>query len=108
MAPNTTVEIPCETLAAGTAEEDEGDAMGDSDDKLDSELDDALDCVREVVEEGGAVSVGVRVGVAGDVGNGEIVAGGVNPPYVQMPSVPRGICYDAVISNAILGRISRQ
>ena len=35
--------------------------------------------------------VEVRVGVAGDVGNGETVAGGVNPPYVQMPSVPRGI-----------------
>ena len=34
MAPKTAVEMPCETLAAGIAEADEGDAMGDSDDKF--------------------------------------------------------------------------
>jgi hypothetical protein len=40
-----------------------------------------------------AESVGVVgiVGVAG-VAVGELVGGGVSPPYVQTPSVPSGIC----------------
>lgn len=98
IAPNTAVEIPCEDPVGETGDNDgEGAAAEDPSDELDSALDEVLDCTAERDEEeegGGVVRGGVDVdveGIAGEVGSGVTVGGGVNPPYVHIPSVPRGI-----------------
>jgi hypothetical protein len=105
MAPNIAVEMPREVLAAGTGEDGNGDA-GEGDNPG-NELDSALDDTREGESvEGSAVGVLVSAGVDGGgvadrVGEGDVVGGGVNPPYVQIPSLPRGIWKNTQVSSVV-------
>ena len=100
MAPKTAVDIPCEVVAMG-ADDDVGEGA-ETDDATDEigrdEPPDAYEEAGEVEldsngEEvaGGLVSVGDDDGGVAVVGVGELVGGGVSPPYVQTPSVPNGI-----------------
>lgn len=78
IAASTPTEMPCEAAA------DAVDVVG-TDEAVDETVGTDTDGADVMGEDGIDVRVGVAVGVA------VVDGGGVRPPYVQTPSVPRGI-----------------
>lgn len=77
-AASTPTEMPCEVTAAAV------EAVG-TDEAEDEAVGTDADGADVMGEDGMEVMVGIAVGVA------VVDGGGVKPPYVQTPSVPRGI-----------------
>ena len=92
IAPRMDGEMPCEVLAAGVAvgiaEVDETKLEVDWDADVGANVEDDVEGAEVMAELTEDVNV---VGVA-EVEEEVVDGGGVNPPYVHTPLVPKGIC----------------
>lgn len=114
MAPRTAAEIPLweaergkgvaepeevgitELEEVGVSERDAEEPKKDEENEVGMEDEVSVDVGSPVDETVGAdvtaADVGADVDCAGAVGVGVVLGGGVRPPKVQTPSVPKGIC----------------